>query len=89
MDVDEQRSLTAAPHTNTPRIKALQPDGSTSQEPTFDVQHVARVVVHIASLPLEVTVLEMNIMYEIYFVVTLAITNLIARATGMPYVGRG
>jgi hypothetical protein len=46
-----------------PRIRALQPGGETAHEPTIDVAHVARVVVHIASLPLEVTVLEMNIMY--------------------------
>lgn len=31
-------------------------------EPTFDVQHVADAIVHIASLPNDVTVLEFNIM---------------------------
>jgi len=41
---------------------ALQADGSIKKESTFDVRHVADTVVHIASLPLNVTVLEMNIM---------------------------
>jgi len=61
-DSSEHHSLTAAPHTETPRIKALQSSGVVSAEPTIDVQHVSRAVLHIASLPLEVTVLEMNIM---------------------------
>lgn len=39
-----------------------QADGSIGSEPTFDVQHVARSIVHIASLPLDVTVLEMTVM---------------------------
>jgi hypothetical protein len=62
MDVNEQHSLTAAPRTDTPRTKALQASGDVKEEPTFDAQHVARAVVHIAALPLEVTVLEMTIM---------------------------
>ncbi|RDB17839.1 putative oxidoreductase YohF [Hypsizygus marmoreus] len=41
---------------------ALQPDGRTVPEPTFDVQHVADAIVHIASLPNTVTVLEYQIM---------------------------
>lgn len=41
---------------------ALQADGTTKVEKTFDVRYVADTVVHIASLPLNVTVLEMNIM---------------------------
>ncbi|KAL1748349.1 hypothetical protein HDZ31DRAFT_29715 [Schizophyllum fasciatum] len=51
---------------------AKQPDGQVLpdgtfqhrllQEPTFDVRHVAEAIVHIAELPNEVTVLEMNIM---------------------------
>ena len=42
---------------------ALQPDGRVIPEPTFDVQHVADAVVHIAGLPNNVTVLEFNIMF--------------------------
>jgi NADP-dependent 3-hydroxy acid dehydrogenase YdfG len=49
----------AAVHSN---IGALQPDGSIRTEPTIDAQHVARSIVHIAGLPLDVTVLEMNVM---------------------------
>jgi NADP-dependent 3-hydroxy acid dehydrogenase YdfG len=41
---------------------ALQPDGRVIPEPTFDVQHVADAVAHIASLPNDVTVLEFKIM---------------------------
>lgn len=41
---------------------SLQPDGRIVPEPTFDVQHVADTIVHIASLPPDVTVLEIQIM---------------------------
>ncbi|SJL07283.1 related to 3-oxoacyl-[acyl-carrier protein] reductase [Armillaria ostoyae] len=41
---------------------ALQPDGRVIPEAMIDVQHVAAAIVHIASLPNDVTVLEMNIM---------------------------
>ncbi|EJF61008.1 short-chain dehydrogenase/reductase SDR [Dichomitus squalens LYAD-421 SS1] len=40
----------------------LQPDGSYSQEATFDAKHVGEAIVHVASLPLDVTVLTFNIM---------------------------
>jgi len=40
----------------------VQADGSVKGETRFDVEHVANTVVHIASLPTEVTVLQMNIM---------------------------
>ncbi|KAI0823169.1 short-chain dehydrogenase/reductase SDR [Trametes gibbosa] len=40
----------------------LQPDGSYSPEATFDPRHVGQSVVHVASLPLDVTVLTFNIM---------------------------
>ena len=40
----------------------LQPNGSTVVEPVFDIQHVARAVVHMASLPLDTNVLFMTIM---------------------------
>jgi hypothetical protein len=43
-------------------IGALQADGSTRAEATFDVQHVADVIVHVAGLPTSVQVLELNIM---------------------------
>ncbi|PBK97923.1 NAD(P)-binding protein [Armillaria gallica] len=41
---------------------ALQSDGRVIPEAMIDVQHVAAAIVHIASLPNDVTVLEMNIM---------------------------
>ncbi|KAF4562587.1 short-chain dehydrogenases/reductases (SDR) family protein [Pleurotus pulmonarius] len=40
----------------------LQPNGAIVPEATFDVKHVADSIVHIAQLPNDVTVLEMNIM---------------------------
>ena len=40
----------------------LQPNGNVVPEATFDVKYVAQSIVHIASLPNDVTVLEMNIM---------------------------
>jgi NADP-dependent 3-hydroxy acid dehydrogenase YdfG len=39
-----------------------QADGSMKKETSIDAKHVADSIVHIASLPLNVTVLEMNIM---------------------------
>lgn len=42
--------------------KRLQPNGDSIVEATMDVQHVANAVLHIVNLPLEVTVLHMNIM---------------------------
>lgn len=45
---------------------ALQPNGTTMPEETFSVQHVADAIVHIASLPLNVTILEMNIMQAFF-----------------------
>ncbi|QRV75392.1 short chain dehydrogenase [Ceratobasidium sp. AG-Ba] len=41
---------------------ALQPNGQRLVEDSFDVQHVANTILHIANLPLDVTVLFMNIM---------------------------
>ncbi|CAL1713513.1 unnamed protein product [Somion occarium] len=40
----------------------LQPDGRIVPEATFDPKHVADAIVHIAGLPLEVTVLNFTIM---------------------------
>lgn len=42
---------------------ALQPDGRYLQEPLIDGKHVADTIVHIANLPLDVAMLEVNIMY--------------------------
>jgi NAD(P)-dependent dehydrogenase (short-subunit alcohol dehydrogenase family) len=39
-----------------------QPDGSVAPEPTFDVDHVARAVLYMASLPLDANVLFMTVM---------------------------
>ena len=48
----------------TSRMKEgiLQPNGSRVVEPTFDVTHVARAVVYMASLPLDANVLFMTVM---------------------------
>ncbi|KAJ4491483.1 hypothetical protein C8J55DRAFT_450071 [Lentinula edodes] len=43
-------------------LGALQPDGRIVQEGVLDVQHVASTIVHISSLPPDVTVLHVNIM---------------------------
>jgi len=43
-------------------VGALQPNGQVVPEATFDVQHVANAIAHIASLPNSVSVLQMNIM---------------------------
>jgi len=40
----------------------LQPDGTIRQEPTIDVEHVARAVVYMASLPLDANVQFMTVM---------------------------
>ncbi|KAG8758219.1 hypothetical protein FRC12_010066 [Ceratobasidium sp. 428] len=41
---------------------SLQPNGQKIVEGSMDVQHVADAILHIVNLPLEVTVLFMNIM---------------------------
>ena len=48
----------------TARMKqgVLQADGQTAAEPTMDVQHVARAVLSMASLPLDANVLFLTIM---------------------------
>jgi NAD(P)-dependent dehydrogenase (short-subunit alcohol dehydrogenase family) len=48
----------------TARMKEgiVQPNGLTVVEPTFDVAHVARAVVYMASLPLDANVLFMTVM---------------------------
>ena len=42
----------------------MQADGRIAPEPTFDVQHVASTIVHIASMPPDVAMLEVNIMCD-------------------------
>src|SRR6476660_8369575 len=39
-----------------------QPDGRVTAEPTMDVEHVARAVLYMASLPLDANVLSMTVM---------------------------
>ncbi len=48
----------------TARMKdgVLQPDGSMRPEPRIDVEHVARAVVYMASLPLDANVLFLTVM---------------------------
>lgn len=66
-------------------------------EPTFDSKHVADAIVHIASLPNSVNVLEMNIMCVLSNLDILKKERIDGfvyffpsnRAAGMPYVGRG
>ncbi|KAH9846407.1 short-chain dehydrogenase/reductase SDR [Lenzites betulinus] len=41
---------------------ALQPNGTRMPEATFDARHVGESIVHVAGLPLDVTVLTFNIM---------------------------
>jgi NAD(P)-dependent dehydrogenase (short-subunit alcohol dehydrogenase family) len=41
---------------------ALQPDGTTRPEPTIDVDHVARAIVYMATLPLDANVQLMTVM---------------------------
>lgn len=48
-------------------LGALQPDGRRVVEPTFDPAHVAQTIVHLASLPNSVTVLDINIMCVLIF----------------------
>jgi len=58
IDIGNALTDMAAGHT----VGALQADGRMAPEPTFDVQHVASTIVHIASMPPDVAMLEVNIM---------------------------
>ena len=59
-------------------------------EGTFDVQHVADTIVHIAGLPLDVTVLNFNILCVLVLCCCQVLTDPSrSRATTMPFVGRG
>lgn len=71
-------------------VGALQPNGQVIPEATFDAQHVADAILHIANLPTTVSVLEMTIMYASWCSSLSEVSDsTIFRATGMPYVGRG
>ena len=60
---DSHTSPGGAPTTMSPPPQgALQPDGRRIPEAVFDAKHVGETIVHIASLPLDVTVLTFNIM---------------------------
>lgn len=48
-------------------VGALQPNGQVIPEATFDAQHVADAILHIANLPTTVSVLEMTIMYASWY----------------------
>lgn len=52
----------ASDMTDVMRSGVLQADGSVRPEPLMDVEHVARAVVHMASLPLDANVQFMTIM---------------------------
>ena len=41
---------------------ALQPDGTTRREPTFDPAHVGEAVVYMASLPLSANVQSLTVL---------------------------
>ena len=45
-------------------VGELQADVRIAHEPTFDVQYVASTIVHIASMPPDVAMLEVNIMCD-------------------------
>ena len=68
---------------------ALQPNGQTVPEATFDVEHVAQTIVHIANLPTNVTVLDYKIMCGNFGRGEDAADRQDFRATKMPFVGRG
>ena len=68
---------------------ALQPNGQTIPEATFDVEHVAQTIVHIANLPTDVTVLDYKIMCGNFRHSEDAANRPDFRATEMPFVGRG
>lgn len=68
---------------------ALQSNGQMVPEATFDVEHVAQTIVHIANLPTSVTVLDYKIMYGDICYGEDAADLLDPRATKMPFVGRG
>ncbi|KAG8710396.1 hypothetical protein FRC11_004560 [Ceratobasidium sp. 423] len=59
IDIGNAQTQMVADHGPTGQ---LQPNGQNVIEGSIDVQHVANAILHIANLPLDVTVLFMNIM---------------------------
>ena len=68
----------------------LQANGEVAAEHMMDAQHVGDTIAYVAGLPLDVTMLTVNIMCVDY-VDTFASDGLTDndRATRMPFVGRG
>ena len=68
----------------------LQANGEVAAEHMMDAQHVGDTIAYIAGLPLDVTMLTVNIMYAKLSNTFSGdgLTN-IDRATRMPFVGRG
>ncbi|KAF8909003.1 hypothetical protein CPB84DRAFT_1959119 [Gymnopilus junonius] len=58
IDIGNAHTTMAAGHT----VATLQPDGRMMPEPTMSVEYVASTIVHIASMPPDVAMLEVNIM---------------------------
>ena len=58
-------------------------------EATFDAEHVAQTIVHIANLPIDVTVLDYKILYDNFGHGEDTADRPDFRATEMPFVGRG
>ena len=48
-------------------LGSLQPDGRIIVEPTFYPVHVAQTIVHIASLPNSVTVLDITLLCAFFY----------------------
>ena len=69
----------------------LQANGEVAAEHMMDAQHVGDTIAYIAGLPLDVTMLTVNIMYVDYALrrCRLRIDRRLNRATRMPFVGRG
>lgn len=68
---------------------ALQSNGQIVPEVTFDVEHVAQTIVHIANLPTSVTVLDYKIMCGNFYSGGDTADQSDSRAAEMPFVGRG
>lgn len=69
----------------------LQANGEVAAEHMMDAEHVGDTVAYVAGLPLDVTMLTVNIMYvdDSGTSTGNALTQTVHRATRMPFVGRG
>ncbi|KAJ7087353.1 hypothetical protein B0H15DRAFT_843669 [Mycena belliarum] len=67
----------------------LQPDGRRAPEARFDVAHVADAVVHIASLPPDVSVPHYTIMCVPQICPRCGVDFVLTRAARAPFAGRG